>query len=139
MIVQNFKELRVWQAAMDLAEAIYRVTNTFPGTEQFGLSQQMRRSAISVPSNISEGFVREHLKEYIHFLSIAQGSLAELETQLQLSHRVCFINDTDFENISIKIEMLAKQLRSQRKALSKKSTNQDVSLTHNPQPTTHDL
>src|SRR4051794_28308447 len=76
--VTNFRDLRVWQAAMGLVTAVYQLTQTFPREETYGLAGQMRRAAVSVPSNIAEGHAREHLREYLHHLSIAQGSLAEL-------------------------------------------------------------
>lgn len=82
------RELRVWQRAMTLTEAVYRLTATFPREEQFGLSSQMRRAALSVPSNIAEGSARQGTKELLYFLSIAAGSLAELDTQLELAARL---------------------------------------------------
>ena len=85
---RNHKDLRVWQSAMLLVEDIYRLTSTFPKEEQFGLSSQMRRAAISVPSNIAEGSARSGTKELLYFLGVATGSLAELDTQLDLAHRL---------------------------------------------------
>jgi len=75
---------------MELAKAIYQVTDSFPAKEIYGLSSQMRRSAVSIPSNIAEGFMRKHNKEYKQFLYIALGSLAELETQVLLSEELGF-------------------------------------------------
>ena len=83
--MKNFKELRVWQRAMDLVEQVYELTRDFPKQETYGLTSQIRRAAVSVPSNIAEGHTREHLKEYLHHLSMAQASLAELETQLEIA------------------------------------------------------
>ncbi len=79
-MVKSYRDLRVWQAAMNLVEQVYRLTRAFPKQETYGLSSQMQRAAVSIPSNIAEGHTREHLKEYLHHLSIAQASLAELET-----------------------------------------------------------
>ena len=83
MSTYDFRELKVWQHAMDLAEEVYRFTATLPAEEKFGLVSQIRRAAVSVPSNIAEGNSRATRGEYLQFLGIARGSLAELQTQLQ--------------------------------------------------------
>jgi four helix bundle protein len=85
MKLESFRDLRVWQLAMELVELTYRVTQSFPKHEVYGLTSQIQRAAVSVPSNLAEGHTREHTKEYLHHLSIAQASLAELETQLEKS------------------------------------------------------
>ena len=82
------KNLKAWQLAMDIAEKIYSTTDSFPTNEKFGLISQMRRCAISVPSNIAEGAGRNTKKEFINFLHISQGSLSELDTQLELALRL---------------------------------------------------
>jgi four helix bundle protein len=82
---QSFKDIIVWQKSYKLVLEVYKVTKLFPGDEVYGLSQQMRRAAVSIPSNISEGYGRQHSKEYRQFLSMAYGSLCELETQYLLS------------------------------------------------------
>ena len=84
MNVTNYKELIVWQKSMDLVKDIYLITNSFPAEEKYGLASQMRRCAVSIPSNIAEGY-RRGTKEYRHFLSISDGSSAELETQLLIA------------------------------------------------------
>ena len=84
----SYRELLVWQDAMALAEATYRLTSALPKEEVYGLSSQMRRSAVSIPSNIAEGYARESPASYLQFLRIARGSLRELETQLMLATRV---------------------------------------------------
>lgn len=84
--------LHVWQVAMDLVQDIYKITAQFPQEEMYGLTSQMRRSAVSIPSNIAEGAARTGSKEFLHFLSIARGSLSELETQLQISKRLGYCN-----------------------------------------------
>lgn len=86
--------LLVWQDAMDLVEAIYRTSANFPDVERFGLASQLRRAAISIPSNIAEGAARRSTQEYLRFLSIARGSLSELDTQLQIAERLAYISDT---------------------------------------------
>lgn len=85
MKTKSFKDLIVWQKSYRLVRKIYELTSTFPKEEVYGLSQQMRRAAVAIPSNIAEGYGRQHNKEYRQFLSIAYGSLCELETQYLLS------------------------------------------------------
>ncbi|MCC5073733.1 four helix bundle protein [Xanthomonas campestris pv. campestris] len=84
------ERLTVWRDAMSLVEAIYRLSHDFPDSERFGLTVQMRRAAISVPSNIAEGAARRSTAEYLRYLSMARGSLAELDTQLQIATRLQF-------------------------------------------------
>jgi four helix bundle protein len=79
------EQLEVWKFAMQLVKAVYQMTSDFPAEERYGLAQQMRRAAVSIPSNIAEGAGRNGAKEYLHFIGVARGSLAELETQLQLA------------------------------------------------------
>ena len=88
------ERLDVWQDAMTLVEAIYRLTATFPDNERFGLVTQMRRACISIPSNIAEGAARRSTLDYVRFLSIARGSLAELDTQIQIATRLGFAPST---------------------------------------------
>lgn len=89
----TFRDLIAWQKAILLSKAIYRLTNTFPETERFGLVVQMRRAAVSIASNIAEGNARQSLKDYIHLLVIARGSLAELETQLIIAREIDLTRD----------------------------------------------
>jgi len=91
--MRKHQELRVWQQAMDLVEQIYQVTVLFPDDERFGLTSQMRRAAVSVPSNISEGAARGSDKDFIRFLFIARGSLSEIETLLLIAQRLSYIQD----------------------------------------------
>lgn len=86
--INSYKELIVWQKGMELVEAIYQLTGMFPKTEFYGLVLQMRRAAVGIPSNIAEGWARRYTREYIQFLSIANGSAAELDTQLILAERL---------------------------------------------------
>ena len=85
------KKLKAWQLAFDIAEKIYAITKSFPDDEKFGLVRQMRKCAVSVPSNIAEGAGRNTKKEFVNFLHIAQGSLSELDTQLELSLQLQYI------------------------------------------------
>ena len=91
----TFRDLIVWQKAILLTKAIYRVTQTMPQTEKFGLVTQMRRTAVSVASNIAEGNARQSLRDYLHFLAMARGSLAELETQVIITHDLAMTNEVE--------------------------------------------
>lgn len=91
--IKSFRDLNIWKLSMELVENIYGITETFPAKETYGLSSQMRRCAVSIPSNIAEGFTRRHEKEYKQFIYIALGSCAELETQLEIALRLEYIND----------------------------------------------
>lgn len=90
--IRTFEDLIAWQRAMSLAKVIYRLTEGMPPAEMFGLRLQMRRAAVSVPSNIAEGYARGSLKDYIKFLRIARGSLAELSTQHRLGVEIGSVN-----------------------------------------------
>ena len=91
----SYKELAVWQKAMELVEEIYRLIKLLPKEERYALSDQMRRAAISIPSNIAEGQARESKKEFLRFLAIAQGSRAELETQLEICIRLDYFSEAN--------------------------------------------
>jgi four helix bundle protein len=108
--VNSYKDLVVWQKSMDLVEAIYRLTENLPMQEQWGLSSQMRRAAISVPSNIAEGYGRHATGEYHHHLSIARGSLLELETQALVCHRLNFCATEEIDSLLSSIQELIKML-----------------------------
>lgn len=97
MGVRNYSDLIVWQKAMDLVEAVYRV---FPKEEVYGLTAQLRRAAVSVPSNIAEGQGRRSTREFLHYLSIAHGSLRELETQLLIAARLGYCDAAEQENLT---------------------------------------
>ena len=103
----NHKDLDVWKKSMDLVETIYKLTQQFPDSEKFGLSSQMRRAAVSIPSNIAEGAARKGDKELIHFLHIAMGSLSELETQYLIAMRLNYtVNDESIENVLTEVKKL---------------------------------
>jgi four helix bundle protein len=110
--VQSYRDLRVWQEAMDLAEDCYRLTKQFPREELFGLTSQIRRSAASVPANIAEGYGRDSTKAYVNQLRIAQGSLKEVETHLLLSQRVGITTDDNIALALKRSETVGKMLRS---------------------------
>lgn len=97
MTVKSYQELVVWQKAMDLVEAIYQATKDFPKEEMFGLTSQIRRAAVSIPSNIAEGQGRNSTKEFRHHLAIAYGSLQEVETQILIAARLGYLTKPDQE------------------------------------------
>jgi four helix bundle protein len=94
------KNLKAWTLSMDIVEGIYSVTKTFPGEEKFGLMSQIRRSAVSIPSNIAEGAARNTKKEFVHFLHISQGSLSELDTQLELAFRLQYLDENTWKKFN---------------------------------------
>jgi four helix bundle protein len=107
---KHYKELLVWQKGVTLAKLVYRLTVRFPREEKFGLTSQIRRAAVSVPSNVAEGQARQSTKEFLQFLSHAEGSLAELETQILLSVELGFVWQEDVKEILAKIDELQKML-----------------------------
>ena len=115
--MKSFRELRVWQKAMDLVETVYLLTRDFPKQETYALTSQVRRAAISTPSNIAEGHTREHIKEYLHHLSMAQASFAEVETQLEIAKRLKYLHSDRLRELLLEISSLGKQLYALRNAL----------------------
>ncbi len=97
--MSNFRNLLVWQKSMLLVTKIYTVTNNFPKEEVFGLTSQIRRSAISIPSNIAEGLGRDSNKEFLRFLNISIGSLFELQTQLEIAKNIIYLDEENFNNL----------------------------------------
>lgn len=92
LVVKGYRDLLVWQRAMDLVVEVYRLSDTLPRDEKYGLVQQMRQAAVSVPSNVAEGHGRDHLGDYLHHLSIANGSLMEVETQVMIAGRMAYLS-----------------------------------------------
>jgi four helix bundle protein len=117
MSLQSYKELEVWQLAMDLAESCYRATQTYPRGELFGLTSQIRRAAGSVPTNIAEGQGRDHTREFLNHLSMARGSLMELETHLLLSQRVGLLQKGTLEALLALTDRISRMLSGLHKAL----------------------
>lgn len=110
MYVKSYKDLLVWQKAMQLVVEIYRLTLLFPKDEQYGLRSQMERAAVSIASQIAEGYMRKHRKEYVQFLSISLGSAAELETQVLVCKSVEKFNKIDFSYAESLLEEVLKML-----------------------------
>ncbi|MEY2560890.1 MAG: hypothetical protein QOG51_1305 [Verrucomicrobiota bacterium] len=115
---QNYKDLIVWQKGIALAKATYQLTSLFPSEEKFGLVSQMRRAAVSIPSNIAEGQARHTTGEFIQFISHAEGSVAELETQLILSIELAFAKAEDAKPPFILLDELRRMLNGLRRKLS---------------------
>lgn len=116
--VTHYKELKIWQKGIALAKDVYRITERFPPAERYGLVSQLRRAAVSVPSNIAEGQARSGTGEFLHFLSHASGSLAEVETQLLLSVELSYCTFSDSRPVLQEIMELQKMLAAIRKRLS---------------------
>jgi len=111
MKIQDFKELRIWQKGIELVMDTYTLTKHFPKEELYTLTSQIRRAAISIPSNIAEGFKRYHYKEYKQFLYIALGSIAEIETQLIISEKLNYISKNDLDSLSEKIDHISRMIK----------------------------
>lgn len=117
----KYSELLVWQKAMAMVTDIYKITVFFPNEERFGLSSQMRRAAVSVPSNIAEGHGRKATAAYLNHLSIAYGSLMELETQIQIAVRLNYIQEDKASALMAQTDEIGKMLSGLKKSLSEKS------------------
>lgn len=98
--IKNFKDLRIWQKGIEIVKRVYSLTRGFPKEEVYGLTAQMRRAAVSIPSNIAEGFKRYHRKEFKQFLHITLGSTAELETQVYIARELNFIDEERLNDIT---------------------------------------
>ncbi|MGH8571177.1 MAG: four helix bundle protein, partial [Gammaproteobacteria bacterium] len=120
MTVQHYRELRVWQVSMSLAEQCYVVTKSFPKEELFDMTSQIRRAAAAVPANIAEGQGRQHTKEFLNHLSIARGSLMEVETHLLLSQRVGLLDQTTLDSLLTMSDEISRMLSGLRRALEAK-------------------
>jgi four helix bundle protein len=117
MSLQSYKEPEVWQLAMDLAEHCYQVTKAFPKDVLFGMTSQIRRATASIPANIAEGQGRDHTKEFLNFLSMARGSLMEVETHLMLSKRVGLLTQEQLDPLLGLTDRISRMLTGLRKAL----------------------
>jgi four helix bundle protein len=118
----SYKNLIVWEKSMVLVEEIYKLTNDFPEYEKFGIISQMRRCAVSIPSNIAEGSKRGTLKDFNNFLYNAFGSGAELETQLEISSRLKYINQEQFSGIENLLTEIMKMLNKMNSNFKRKAS-----------------
>jgi four helix bundle protein len=117
MTIQSYRDLRVWQMGVDLVCQVYKVTATFPKSETYGLTSQIQRAAVSVPSNIAEGHARRSNREFNHFLSISLGSLAELETQLLIAGRLQYVDTAALDLLLSNVDEVGRMLRGLQKSV----------------------
>ena len=104
------EKLDVWKLSVEMVVNVYEITKAFPSDERFGLTSQIRRAAVSVPANISEGAARNHDREFLQFLGVAQGSASELETELLIAHRLGYLNKEKFDAIYNEINSIARMI-----------------------------
>ena len=122
MAIQSFRDLAVWQHAMRLVEDVYATTSSFPSSELYGLTSQMRRCAVSIPSNIAEGRGRQSTPDFVKFLTIAYGSLAELQTQLELSWRLNYISKQANERFQEQTNEIGRMLNGLMNSLRRRTS-----------------
>jgi four helix bundle protein len=104
------KKLDVWKLSMDLVTQVYKITDSFPREERYSLTSQIRRAAVSIPSNIAEGAARQTKKEFTNYLHMAQGSLSELDTQLELAKSLGYLSFDDWQSIDVQMERIDKMI-----------------------------
>ncbi len=117
--MRSHKDLEVWKNSIDLVTILYKITENFPHHEQFGLTGQVRRAAVSIPSNIAEGAARNHNKEFIQFLYIALGSSSEIETQLIIAEKLNYLNKEKLDVIDEKLRLISSQILGLIKSLKR--------------------
>ena len=123
MTIRNYADLIAWQKAMALAESVYKTTSNMPREELYGLTSQMRRAAVSIPSNIAEGEGRRTHGEFLHMLSISYGSLRELETQTVLANRLHFIQDNDARTVMEECGEVGRLLNGLMKSVASRTSS----------------
>jgi len=121
--INSYKDLKIWQKGIELVEIIYKVTISFPQNEQYGLTSQVRRSSVSIPSNIAEGWGRGYNTNFLQFIKISRGSLYELETQLIIANKIQLITKKNFKMIEDLILIESKMINSFITTLKNKITN----------------
>jgi four helix bundle protein len=131
--MNSYRDLRVWQLGMDISKQVYRLTVNFPKSEQFGLTSQAQRAAVSIPANIAEGHARDSTKEYQYHLSVARGSLAELETLMTLAHEFGYLLPVQYDALLAELEEMSRTLRGLQKALRRKLAESNTLSPKRPQ------
>jgi four helix bundle protein len=121
MAGKNYRDLDVWREAMDFVVECYRVTRTFPKNEVYGLTSQLQRAAVSIPANIAEGQGRQHDKEFLQHLAIAYGSLAEVETHIQIARRLEYVDGERENQMLERAARIGRMLNGLRKSIEGKS------------------
>lgn len=132
MPAKSYRDLETWREAMNLVETCYRLAAALPSDEKFGLASQIRRAAVSIPANIAEGYGRVHRGDYVHHLSIAGGSLAELETLLTIAGRLRMLSREDLMPAWEQAQRVARLLTRLRQSLQKSSAPYPIPHTPNP-------
>ncbi len=118
--IRSYRDLDVWKQGMQITLQVYKLTRTFPDDEKYGLVSQLRRAAVSVPSNIAEGHARDSTKEYLHHVSFATGSLAEVETQTLIAEHLGYLPSEHAKSLLSDLARLGKQLRALSTSLKRK-------------------
>ena len=116
--IRSYRDLIVWQKSVEMVVVVYKTTKKFPSSEQFGITSQIQRSAVSVPANIAEGYGRNTRKEYVYFLRIAHGSLSELETLLTISQKLSYCTAQEYSTLEKRTSEVARMLYALRKSIS---------------------
>ena len=132
--IRDFTDLLVWQKAMDLVVATYRATDGMPKSEAFGLTAQMRRAVVSIPSNIAEGHGRRRTREYLHHLDIANGSLAEVRTQAILTQRLGYLASNELADLHNLADETGRLLNGLIRSLGKRLPDADWRVAEDAQP-----
>lgn len=132
MVIESYQDLQVWQKAIALSVDIYRLTSQFPKEELYGITSQLRRASVSIVSNIAEGHSRDSTREFLHFISIAIGSLAEAETQLILAEKLGYMDNSSLKKIFSGTQELGRMLRGLQLALKRKLSPNLKTLVPNP-------
>jgi four helix bundle protein len=138
--IASYRDLRVWKQGMRLVREIYRTTQAFPQSELFGLVAQMRRAAVSVPSNIAEGHTRGYTREYVHHIAIAHGSLAEVITLIEIAADLGYIDEAEHTRLATDADALSRQINALRTALNERVARSQLATTpppHSSHPTPH--
>jgi len=124
-VIRSYRDLEVWRRSIKMVVRVYQVVKGFPKAELYGLSDQMKRSAVSIPSNIAEGWGRNYTQEYLRHLAIASGSLAELETQLEIARELEFLAVEEWASITEELTQIGRMLTSLRQSVSRRQDAKD--------------
>ena len=135
MSVKSYRELEVWQLSMELVEAVYAVVGKLPPSERFALGDQLRRAVVSIPSNIAEGFGRKTTRDFLHYLSVARGSLCEVDTQLELAARIWNVPVAELNKTTERVGMMLSALSTKLKT---RLSTQTPTTNHEPRATNHE-
>jgi four helix bundle protein len=120
MAGKNYRDLDVWREAMDFVVECYRMTRAFPKSEGYGLTSQLQRAAVSIPANIAEGQGRQHVREFLQHLAIAYGSLAEVETHIQIARRLEYVDNEKEGQMLERAAQIGRMLNGLRKSIEKR-------------------